>query len=403
MFKRLAVRSAVLALATVVLQAAHAGGFNVYQPNPAATIVPKTAWLNPAGMTAIDAMSVQASLVAFSPTVEFDADVAQAGGEDGDNAGEGGGLPDVSFVMPFADKWRFGVSLTGLYGGNLDYDEDFVGRYALTKIELAGLGLTPSVAYKVSDRFSVGVGAALISTTLDEDIAINNDGTVANDGEASFDELDDTGVQPFVGVTYRFTENLLFGGVYRAQMDLELEGDLEIDNPLGFSGKTDAQIDWTNPQTVELGLQIKMNERSVLLVNADWEDWSEFSDTGLALTDLGDAQATFDRQWDDTYHAALIYARYFGKNIMLLGVSHDTSAVEDEHRTFDIPVDDTSRLTGGYFWMGHPTRKWGVTGSLIALGDGKIDQTTQDVQVAGEFDTNAVFAVAGTFMWTKGQ
>jgi hypothetical protein len=36
---------------------------------------------------------------------------------------------------------------------------------------------------------------------------------------------------------------------------------------------------------------------------------------------------------------------------------------------------------------------------VLINGDGQVDQTSQDVRFAGEFDTNIVFLVGGSVQW----
>ena len=48
------------------------------------------------------------------------------------------------------------------------------------------------------------------------------------DGKAKLEDLDDWGYQPFLGLTYAFSDRVMLGVVYRAEMDVDLEGDVEI-------------------------------------------------------------------------------------------------------------------------------------------------------------------------------
>ena len=48
--------------------------------------------------------------------------------------------------------------MNNLYGGKLSYDNDWVGRNYLTKIRFFGLNVEPSLAYRLADWLSLGVG-----------------------------------------------------------------------------------------------------------------------------------------------------------------------------------------------------------------------------------------------------
>ena len=64
----------------------------------------------------------------------------------------------------------------------------------------------------------------------------------------------DWGYQPFLGLTYALSDRALLGVVYRAEMDVELEGDVKVRN-LNLPISADSiDIDWDNPQWLEAGL-----------------------------------------------------------------------------------------------------------------------------------------------------
>jgi long-chain fatty acid transport protein len=131
------------------------------------------AWSNPAGMTGLTEDSIMAGLMVIVPEVEFDSSVATAGGSDGGNAGEVATIPSFFYTRALSDDTRFGFSVVAPFGGGIDYGDDFAGRYAVQNVELAGVALTPSFAYKVDERLSVGFGVSAIYTRLEQDIAIN--------------------------------------------------------------------------------------------------------------------------------------------------------------------------------------------------------------------------------------
>jgi len=47
--------------------------------------------------------------------------------------------------------------------------------------------------------------------------------------------MDDLGYQPFAGLTWYLSDDLMLGLVYRAQMDVNLEGDLNFRSTRGYS------------------------------------------------------------------------------------------------------------------------------------------------------------------------
>ena len=127
----------------------------------------------------------------------------------------------------------------------MDYGNDFVGRYGAKTVDLEAIGTTFSFGYEVTDRLSVGAGASVVYTLFSEEIAINQ-GPLP-DGQVKFDELDDWGVQPIVGLQYDLTEKLMFGFTWRGEFDAELEGDVKFNTVLPLPAKTMKQIRCIRP------------------------------------------------------------------------------------------------------------------------------------------------------------
>jgi long-chain fatty acid transport protein len=133
--------------------------------NPTNTYHADSAWTNTAGMTGLQVVA---------PRVEFDPSVVEAGGKDGGNAGKAVPIPSLFYVKKLSDRGRFGFSVIAPQGGGVDYGDDFVGRYSSTKAEIGVIGLSPSLAYQVSERLSVGGGVSALYTKYGINIAFNS-------------------------------------------------------------------------------------------------------------------------------------------------------------------------------------------------------------------------------------
>ena len=82
-----------------------------------------------------------------------------------------------------------------------------------------------------------------------------------------------------------------------------------------------------------------------------------------------------------------------------LGISYDSSPVEDEHRTIDLPFDEQYKLSGSYSWKSSEKLAYSVGSTLAYLGEGKIDQVAQGMRMAGEFDNNYILMLGGTLLY----
>ncbi len=366
-----------------------------------------SAWTNPAGMTGLAHDTMETGLTFLFPKVEFESTVAEAGGDDGGQQGTFAAIPSIFYVKPLSEKSAFGFSLVAPLGGGFDPSEDWVGRYAMTELALQGVGITPSYAYQVNDRLSLGIGASFTYTIMDMDIAFNRNPTGTGpvpDGLVRFEELDDWGVQGILGLQYQMSDSTLLGVVYRSEFDADLDGDLRTQGMpiLGPMFPSQAKISWTFPQLFEVGIQHKLSDRSAIFVNADWEEWSAFSENLFQLSDGSGGDpllAVLNRAFDDTWHLGFGYSSRHEDFAWTVGIGYDSSPVDDADRTLDLMVDEQWRL--GAF-VGSPQEyksgvlDWGVSIELMFLGDNKVDQTIQRVRTVGEYDTGVIIFVAGT-------
>ena len=382
--------------------------------NPTNTRGADASWTNPAGMTGIDQQHILSGLQVMLPSVKFNAKSVEndailpsrlgpVRGDNGGNAAEIAPVPSFFYVRPLSDRLRFGLASTAPLGGGVDYGREFVGRYAIRDVTLAGLALTPSLAYRVTDRLSLGAGVSVIYTTLDQSIAIRQGPPdPALDGRVKFENLEDWGVQGVLGLTYAFTDRLLLGIVYRSEMDTDLEGDVKYEglrNPgLAAVLPSSVKISWTNPQWLEAGLRYRLDDKTQLYVNAGWQEWSKFSENELSFRN--DQVLVSDRNWDNTWHTGIAAVRLLTpSSLVSIGLSYESSPVKDEYRTLDFPVDEQWKLSAAYGWKHSEDMSFSLGATLAFVGDAPLQQTAQRVTVRGNYDTNFLAIVGGTFRY----
>jgi long-chain fatty acid transport protein len=402
-----------ICLVTILLMISHsafAGGLYLSQVNSPASLgtagvnnvvnnfAPDAAYTNPAGMTGIDKDEIMPGFQLLVPIVKFEPTTAEAGGNDGGNAGETALVPGVSLVKVLSDDWRFGFAITAPLGGGVDYGDSFVGRYAATRSVISGLGITPSVGYKINDKVSVGAGISAIYSNMDLDVAINRPGALP-DGFVRIDKIDDWSAQGILGLTWQVTDKAMLGLVYRTKSEVNLGGDLKFEGaPLinEITGNPDSiGIDFDYAQVIAVGLAYDVSDKMRLVFDLDWEDWSEFSDNYVSIQG-GSLTTTIKRNWEDTWHvgAAVLY-KIDEESYYSAGIGYDTSPVEDEDRTADLPLDEQLKL--GFSYGKHRMDKFDYAVGLgfIWLGDGKMDQVAQGARYAGKFDSNYLISLGG--------
>jgi long-chain fatty acid transport protein len=370
--------------------------------NPTNNIGADSVWTNPAGMTGLNQSSIIGGMQIVSPNIQFDSSNASTpnGGNDGGNAGNTVTVPSFFYVSAVTDRLRLGISSAGIMGGGVDYGDGFTGRYAASLAELGAVGISPAIGFKVNDKFSVGAGVSIVYTRFDMDVAINQSAVGASDGKFKIVKADDWGYQPYAGLTWHVTDRAMLGLVYRAEMDVNLEGDAKIHNwklPVPKPKANKIDVDWDNPQTAKLGLKYLLDEKNIMFLSAGWEDWSKFSENTLALKGgTENPEIRLDRKFDDTWNAGIALAHHEGGHATSIGFAYESSPVSDRHRTLDLPFEELYKLSFAYAWDGQKDLDFSLGSTIYLIGDAKIDQTSQGVRTKGKYDTNYIVFLGGT-------
>ncbi len=79
-----------------------------------------------------------------------------------------------------------------------------------------------------------------------------------------------------------------------------------------------------------------------------------------------------------------------------MGISYDSSPVSNHDRTADLPIDEQFRVAAAYAKNNPIGLSYSFSTSYVYFGEGKMDQTAQDVRFKGEFDTNYLIFVAAS-------
>jgi long-chain fatty acid transport protein len=346
-----------------------------------------TSFHNAAGMTRIKGNELMGTAGVLNATIKFDPDndTPIPGGDGGD---AGGPAPIIGgfYVHSLSDRWKLGVNLITITGAVLDYDEDWTGRYLNTEVNLLTMTLYPSIAFRVNNWLSLGGGPQIMYADLEMKLKApppDGDGKVKIDG-------DDIAYGFGLGAMVEVSERTRFGVVYQSEIQPEFDGDVKVD-PLGINVSIDTEI--TLAQFVRVAGYHELNNRWALLGTVGWEDWSAFDDVNIS-TSRG--SRNLPRNWKDTWKfAAGVHFRPVDKWLLQLGISYDTSPVDSDDRTPDMPMDRQIRYATGvqYKWSQRLS-----TGAQFVYADYGKAKIRNDL-LKGEYKRNDILFFALNANW----
>jgi long-chain fatty acid transport protein len=348
-----------------------------------------TSFHNAAGMTRIKGTELMGTAGLLNATVKFDpdSDTPIPGGDGGD---AGGPAPIVGgfFVHSLSDKWKLGANLITISGAILDYDDDWTGRYLNTEVKLLTMTFYPSIAYRVNNWLSLGGGPQVMYADLEIKAKApppNGNGEVKIDGN-------DVAFGFGLGALFEVSDRTRLGIVYQSEIEPEFGGDVKFS---GGAVNADAGVDTKIPlaQFIKVSGYHELNDRWALLGTVGWEDWSAFKEVNIST---GRGSQKIPRDWHDTWKfAAGVHFRPVDKWLLQLGFSYDSSPVDSDDRTPDMPIDRQIRYATGVQYKWSDRLSLGGEFVYADYGKAKIDNDL----LKGDYKRNDIFFFAMNANW----
>lgn len=369
---------------------AHAAGFalieqsasglgNAYAGAAAVAEDASTIFFNPAGMTRLPDSQVVVAGHLIKLKAEFSGTVSPAvGGGQGGDAGDVSFVPNAYFAYRVSPDLHLGLGVNAPFGLKTEYDADWIGRFQAIKSDLKTINVNPSIAYKVSEQFSVGAGVSLQYLETELTNSAGPAGVAAVDG-------DDYGWGFNVGALWQVSPATRVGLAYRSQIDYDLEGSVSFSAMPALNGDVTAET--TMPDSASLSLFHKLSPTWDLLADISWTGWSDFDE--LAIYRTSGALLSFTPEnWDDTLRYSVGATWHASDRLSLRGgVAYDEAPVSDTYRTPRIP--DGSRTwvaLGGQYRLGKASAiDFGY--AHLFVNDPGLNSTGSGTTLTGEYDS----------------
>ena len=283
---------------------------------------PTAVFYNPAGLTQQKSPAIS---VGFAPHI-VNSEYKQDNGATSNMEKNLPIVPNFYGTFPIMEgKWAFAAGVHYPFGLKTQWSDTGPLRYVATESNLQVMQINPTVAYRVCDQLSIGVGAvnARVKANLKAKMNLSALNTVLSgvptasaDGNKELDGTSD-GWGYNVGLLYNPFEKHSFGVSYRSQIQNRIKGKTELSNLSGaaafvFGGDkyaVDTETNLNLPQSLILGYAFKHGNWT-LETDAEWVDYSsirenqfdfkgESNATRLALLNVGNP---VPRQWYSTWN-----------------------------------------------------------------------------------------------------
>jgi long-chain fatty acid transport protein len=406
-------------------------------------------YFNPAGLTQLT--QPEAVVIASGVLIEseFNDQASQSAllqslGNEGGDAGGWNFVPSAYVAAPIGAGLAVGFGVNAPFGLVTDYDAGWLGRFQALKSEIVTMNFNPSLAWRVNERVSLGVGVSYQRLNAELTNSVNYSALVAEGVQqlVAAGQLDPAlapgviaanaglegrarvrghdGAWGFnVGALFEFGEALRVGFGYRSALDYTVRGAINfaaptVANPIGAGivGLASApggpvstgpvSVDIELPSSAILSVQQGFGQRFTLLADVGWTDWSSIVELRV-VRDTGATASLTPEHWEDAYRFAL-GGEYALSNMLTLraGLAHDESAVPDATRTPRLPDVDRTWIAIGARFRPQDALVMDFGYAHLFSDDARLNQSAESIAQSGFIigeQESAVDVVSAQFIY----
>ena len=251
------------------------------------------------------------------------------------------------------DKLKLGIAAYTPFGSTVQWEDNWIGRFALTRLELKAIFIQSTLSYRIADV--IGIGAGFIVSTgnvnLQKDIPVQD--SLGNYGHAELAGKA-LGFGFNAGIHYDLNKKLSVGITYRSQINMKLKnGNAEFTVPASLDpnfpdGKFTGALPLPNVTT--LGWAYKPTEKWKIVLDMNHVGWKAY-DT-LAFDYEQNTTSLVDTKSPRNYKS--IFAFRGGAQYLVLpnldlrmGGGFGFTPVPDASVTPETPDANRAYVTGG--------------------------------------------------------
>lgn len=396
--------AAAAVMAVCAASAAHAAGFMLTEQSAGAlgrayagVGVDGTdisgVYYNPATMTLHPGTAIQAGFVAVGLDLAY---------EGNDGSTENGqyntqAIPHGYISHQLTDSMWIGLAMTVPFGMGTEYKDIWSQSDRGISAEVLTFDFNPNVAWKVSDKLSLGAGMSIQYAAADLKKRVKHPMFEDAGGYANSEIDADSLAWGFnVGLMWSPLENLRFGLSYRSKVNHNADGDLTIGDVGGpdnvvMSGDfmtMDASATLSAPAWAMATAAWDVNDLLSLYATFRWTDWSSFEELTIE-TNMPVVGDTIQNHWQDAYLFSVgADLRFTNWWTFRAGIGYETSVIDNpSYRTTIIPDADRWWFALGSSFKATENMQIDVSAAwLHGTGERDIYDVEGGNDVAGRFD-----------------
>ena len=270
-------------------------------------------------------------------------------------------FPNASafYAQKINDDLYAGLGIYGNYGLGIDFGQ-WAGDRLIKKSTMVAMTLSPSIAYKLSDRVSVGgsvnINYGFLSLTRNVD----------NTDETQKDH--DWALGYRLGLLMQLTEQTRLGIAWtsKTEYDFDIDGKARLPNLANVEYELPVSAQVRAPQQIMLSLVHDINKRWSVMGDLGWQDWSQFGAPQIAVVGQ---ELDKNSRLKDSWHTALgVQYRPTEQWRLNAGVAFDSTVYDSQSNVaLTLPTGDEWRFATGAQYQITPQSNIGVAVSYLHM------------------------------------
>jgi long-chain fatty acid transport protein len=252
------------------------------------------------------------------------------------------------------DQLKFGIAAYTPFGSTVVWEDNWIGRFALTRLKLQAIFIQPTISYRIADVIGIGGGlvVALGSVELEKDIPVQ-------DSSGSFAHAKLSGKARAVGynfgIHYDLNKKLSMGVTYRSQITMNLnEGKAEFTIPVSLAPNFPNQQfkgSLPLPSVTTLGVAYKPSSKISCVLDINYVGWKVYDtlafDYESNTSSLTDTKSPRNYENIFAFRGGLSY-QINNKIVVRAGGGFGFTPVPESSVTPETPDANRAYITGGF-------------------------------------------------------
>ncbi|PUH03452.1 OmpP1/FadL family transporter [Klebsiella quasipneumoniae] len=322
---------------------------------------------NPAGMTRLPDHMVTGGLQAMGGDISYTLDDKSGGRQSPGNVMKLFPNASMFYTQRLSNTVTAGVGLYGNYGLGIDFG-NWAGDRLIKKSTMVAMTLSPGIAWKLSDRVSIGAATGLNYGFLSLTRKVDDNDEKQSDHDWAMNYR--------LGLLMELTDQTRAGITWTSKTDYHFN----IDGKARFPNLPNVEYDLPisaqvrAPQQLMISLVHDIDKQWSVMGDLGWQDWSQFGSPQISVDGkAGDR----NNRLKDTWHTALgVQYRPDKQWRINAGVAFDSTPYKTQSDVaLSLPTGDEWRFATGAQYQLTPASNIGFALEYLHMQSSRVQST----------------------------